>query len=50
VRLFHAVGTSGVNDPYVRQTVLTLLYPVLISIVVTEILTIFQRRIRAKDA
>jgi len=44
VRLFRAIGAVGVGDPYVRQMLLTLLFPVAVTIVATVMFTAFQRR------
>jgi len=49
-RLFRAVGAVGIGDPYVRQTLLTLLFPVSVTIVATVMFMSFQRRAHAKDA
>ena|ERR1022692_583063 len=49
-RLFRAVGAVGISDPYLRQTLLTLLFPVAVTIMATVMFMIFQRRDHAKDA
>ena len=47
-RLFRAIGVAGFSDPYLRQTMLTLLFPVLVTIVATVMFMIFKRRDDAK--
>jgi hypothetical protein len=49
-RLFRAMGAVGVGDPYVRQWLLTLLFPVFVTVVVTVMFMIFQRGAHARDA
>jgi hypothetical protein len=48
-RLFRAIGISGLSDPQLRQTLLTLLFPVLVTIVATMMFMLFQRRGDAKN-
>ncbi len=48
--LARAVGAVGIGDQYVRQTLLTLLFPVSVTIVATVMFMTFQRRAHAKDA
>ena len=49
-RLFRAVGAVGISDPYVRQILLTLLFPVLVCTVATVMFMSFQRRAHVADA
>ena len=42
-RLFRAVDAVGLSDPYVRQGLLTLLFPVFVTILATVIFMFFQR-------
>jgi hypothetical protein len=43
-RIFRAVGAVGFVDPYVRQILLTLFFPVLVTILASVMFSIFQRR------
>jgi hypothetical protein len=49
-RLIRAIGAVGFTEPYVRQILLTLLFPVLVTIVAAVMFICFQRRDHAKDA
>ena len=49
-RLFRAVSAVGIGDPYIRQLLLTLLFPVSVTIMATVIFMTFQRRAYSKVA
>lgn len=48
-RLSLAIGAGGVGNPYVRQILLMLLFPVAVTIVATVMHMTFQRRTHSKD-
>ena len=47
-RFFRGLGTVGLGDPYLRQTLLVLLFPVSVTIVATVMFVVFQRRRHAE--
>jgi hypothetical protein len=48
--LYRGVIYAGFNDPYVRQPLLTLFFPVLVTVVTVVMFIVFQRKGYAKDA
>lgn len=50
VHLFRAVWAVGVGDTYVRQELLTLIFPVLFCAVTAVVFVYFQPKVHAHDA
>ena len=47
--LFRVMRAVGFSDPYLRQTLLTLLLPILVTIVAAVMFKVLQKRDHAKD-